>query len=46
MYKTIEILLISGFKVYSGWRNYYTHFVFVGRINTPNIDNTDITMFS
>ena len=24
---------------YSGWSNYYSHIVFVIRINSPNIDN-------
>ena len=27
---------------YSGWPNYYTHFVFVSRIKSPSIDNTHI----
>ena len=31
--------------IYSGWPNYYTHFIFVSRINSPNIDNWQIKIF-
>ena len=31
---------------YCGWPNYYTHFVFVSGINSPNIDNIYIKNFS
>ena len=26
--------------IYSGWPNYYTHFAFISRIKSTNIDNT------